>query len=298
MNLSLDSPLPAGYIDLHSHTDESDGSLTPEQLVSLASRIGLAALAITDHDTLNGYEKALPFAREAELDLICGIELNTRMSADASRASHSVHLLAYFVSGQPANSFLTWLDHERAERRSRNERLAEKLRSKSIDVTVEEVESRGRSLAGRPHFARILVDKGYARNSEEAFRKYLGEQAPSFVPRESKTAEEAIEIVRSAGGVPVIAHPVRLGLPRAKERELLISYRRAGLMGLEIYHSEHPPELQAYYHQLAADLDLLPTGGSDFHGAIKPDTQLGTGINGNVRVPAAFLQGLRQAVPA
>jgi 3',5'-nucleoside bisphosphate phosphatase len=289
---------PLSFIDLHSHTDESDGSLTPEQLVSLASRIGLAALAITDHDTLNGYEKALPFALEAELDLICGIELNTRMSANAARSSHSVHLLAYFVSGQPANSFLTWLEHERAERRSRNQRLAEKLRRDGIDVTVEEVESRGRSLAGRPHFARILVEKGYARNSEEAFRKYLGEQAPSFVPRESKTTEEAIEIVRSAGGVPVVAHPIRLGLPRATERELLIRYRQAGLLGLEIYHSEHPPELQAYYHQLAAELDLLPTGGSDFHGAIKPDTQLGTGINGNVRVPAAFLQGLREAVPA
>src|SRR5581483_10917180 len=116
----------------------------------------------------------------------------------------------------------------------------------------------GRSLAGRPHFARILVEKGYARSSDEAFRRYLGEQAPSFVPRDSKTTEEAIEIVRSAGGVPVVAHPIRLGLPRVQERELLMRYRRAGLLGLEIYHSEHTPEVQAYYHQLAADLDLLP----------------------------------------
>jgi hypothetical protein len=247
---------------------------------------------------LNGYEKAVPFAKEADLDLICGIELNTRMSADAARSAHSVHLLAYFVSGPPANSFLTWLEDERAERRSRNQRLAQKLRDDGIDISLEEVELRGRSLAGRPHFARILVEKGYARSSDEAFRRYLGEQAPSFVPRDSKTTEEAIEIVRSAGGVPVVAHPIRLGLPRAQERELLMRYRRAGLLGLEIYHSEHTPEVQAYYHQLAADLDLLPTGGSDFHGTIKPDTQLGTGINGNVRVPAAFLQGLRQAVPA
>ncbi len=298
MTSSLDPQPSAGFIDLHSHTNESDGSLTPEELISLAASTGLAALAITDHDTLSGYEKARPFARQAALDLVCGIELNTRMSAAALRSSRSVHLLAYFVSGQPANSFLTWLENERTERRSRNQRLARKLRSDGIDITVEEVEARGRSLAGRPHFARILVEKGYARNSEEAFRRYLGEEAPSFVPRESKTAEEAIDIVRSAGGVPVVAHPIRLGLPRAQERELLMRYRRAGLLGLEIYHSEHPPELQAYYHQLAAELDLLPTGGSDFHGAIKPDTQLGTGINGNVRVPAAFLEGLRQAVAA
>jgi predicted metal-dependent phosphoesterase TrpH len=296
--LPRDSQSSAGFIDLHSHTNESDGTLTPEELVALARSIGLAALAITDHDTFSGYQKAAQYARDGGLDLICGIELNTRMTADATPGAHSVHLLAYFVSGQPADSFLTWLESERAERRSRNRRLAEKLQSDGVNVSLEEVEARGRSLAGRPHFARILVEKGYARNSNEAFRKYLGEEAPSFVPRESKTTEEAIGIVRAGGGIPVVAHPVRLGLPRTKERDLLVGYRQAGLIGLEIYHSEHPPELQAYYHQLAAELDLLPTGGSDFHGAIKPETQLGTGINGNVRVPAAFLQGLREAVAA
>lgn len=298
MTLSRDSQSSAGFIDLHSHTNESDGTLAPEQLIALASSIGLTALAITDHDTFNGYQKATPYARDAGLDLIRGIELNTRMTADTSPGARSVHLLAYFVSGQPADSFLSWLENERAERRSRNRRLAEKLQRDGVDISLEEVEARGRSLAGRPHFARILVEKGYARNSDEAFRRYLGEEAPSFVPRESKTTEEAIGIVRAGGGIPVVAHPVRLGLARAEERALLMSYRRAGLIGLEIYHSEHPPELQAYYHQLAAELDLFPTGGSDFHGSIKPETQLGTGINGNVRVPAAFLQGLRQAVAA
>ena len=105
-------------------------------------------------------------------------------------------------------------------------------------------------------------------------------------------------MIRAAGGVPVVAHPIRLGLPRAAERELLIRYREAGLLGLEIYHSEHSPELQAYYRQLAEDLELLPSGGSDFHGAVKPDIELGTGSNGNLRVPRQFLEGLRPTATA
>lgn len=287
----------SGLIDLHAHTIESDGSLTPAELIALAHQTGLDALAITDHDTFSGYEKARPFADAVGLDLVRGIELNTRMGRDSALKTRSVHLLAYFLSSEPTAVFTAWLENERIERRSRNERLAKRLQRAGIDVTLEEVEARGRSLAGRPHFARILVEKGYARSSEEAFSHYLGETAPSFVPRQSKTAEEVIGIVRAAGGVPVIAHPVRLGLPRAEERELLLRYRKAGLLGLEIYHSEHPPELQAHYRQLAEELQLLPSGGSDFHGAIKPDVLLGTGRNGNIRVPAGFLEDMRRSQP-
>jgi predicted metal-dependent phosphoesterase TrpH len=286
------------FIDLHSHTNESDGSLTPEELITLAHQTGLRALAITDHDTFAGHQKAIRFAQALNLELVCGIELNTRMSKDSGLRSRSVHTLAYFLSGEPPESFTEWLENEQAERRRRNKRLSEKLQSDGIDVTLDEVEARGRSLAGRPHFARILVEKGYARNADEAFGRFLGEEAPSFVPRESKTAEEVIAIVRSAGGAPVVAHPIRLGLGREEERELLIRYRDAGLVGLEAYHSEHPPALQAYYHQLAAELGLQPTGGSDFHGSIKPEIELGTGIDGNVRVPLEFLEGLREAVAA
>jgi 3',5'-nucleoside bisphosphate phosphatase len=295
---SRDRQSSPDFIDLHSHSNESDGSLTPEELITLAHQTGLRALAITDHDTFAGHQKAIRFAVAFNLELVCGIELNTRMSKNSALRSRSVHMLAYFLSGDPPGSFTDWLESEQAERRRRNKRLSEKLQSDGIDVTLDEVEARGRSLAGRPHFARILVEKGYARNAEEAFGRFLGEEAPSFVPRESKTAEEVIAIVRSAGGAPVVAHPIRLGLGREEERELLIRYRDAGLVGLEAYHSEHPPALQAYYHQLAAELGLQPTGGSDFHGSIKPEIELGTGIDGNVRVPLEFLEGLREAVAA
>ena len=289
-------PFPQSHwIDLHAHTDESDGTLSPQELVALAQQSGLSALAVTDHDSLDGFVKALPFARKAQFDLVCGIELNTQMRRD-DRKRRSAHLLGYFLSGEPSPAFVGWLGDEREARRDRNRALVQALQTQGIDISLSEVEARGRSLAGRPHFARILVEKGYARDGEEAFRKFLGEEAPSFVQRQSKITEDVIGIVRQGGGIPVIAHPVRLGLGRAEERELLIRYREAGLLGLEVYHSEHPPALQAYYRQLADELDLLPTGGSDFHGGTKPDIQLGSGMNANLRVPHSFLDGLRSFV--
>ena len=284
-----------GFIDLHSHTNESDGTLAPGELVSLAKRIGLRALAITDHDTFRGYEQALPFAHQAGLDLVCGIELNGRMAPGTKR---SVHILAYFPNTGPTPAFTHWLARECASRRDRNQRLAENLQREGLSISLAEVEQRGKSLTGRPHFARVLIDKGYVDSFEQAFDKYLGEQAPSFVPRQSRTAEEVIGAVRDSDGVPVVAHPIRLGLPRAEEKQLLLRYRDAGLAGLEIYHSEHTPELQAYYRQLAEELGLVPTGGSDFHGDIKPLVSLGTGLQGNVRVPSEFLLRLRSLQPA
>lgn len=281
------------FVDLHAHTNESDGTVSPAELVTLAKKSDLAALAITDHDTFSGYEKAVAEAASAGLDLVRGIELNTRLPLSGGGDHRSVHLLAYFLDGPPARQFTDWLEEERSHRRLRNQLLAEVLQARGMNITLEEVEARGRTLTGRPHFARVLIEKGYAANLEDAFRRFLGEDAPTYVPRESKTTDEVIEIVRRANGVPVIAHPIRLGLDRGRERELLERFKRAGLVGLEIYHSEHTPELQAHYRQLAAELELLPTGGSDFHGTVKPGVQLGTGTNGNVRVPLQFLEGIR-----
>jgi predicted metal-dependent phosphoesterase TrpH len=285
-----------GVIDLHAHTNASDGTLPPAELVALALRQGLAALAITDHDTFEGYEAALPLARESQLDLVRGIELNSRLILDGFVQPRFVHVLVYFPTGEPSQPFQAWLDEQRADRRLRNERLAEALQSRGVDITLDEVEARGRTLTGRPHFARILVEKGYAANFDDAFRKYIGEQAPSYVERDSNTTEEVIELAREGGGIPVVAHPIRIGLTRASEPLVLERLRNAGLAGLEVYHSEHPPALQTYYRELAARLGLLPTGGSDFHGAAKPGVELGSGVKNNVKVPLEFLEGLRQFV--
>jgi predicted metal-dependent phosphoesterase TrpH len=283
-------------IDLHSHTTESDGSLTPRELIDLAKTIGLEALAISDHDTFNGYDKAVPLARVAGLDLVQAIELNSRATLNGTLTSRYAHILAYFPSHPPSPEFVSWLNETRQERSERNEKLAASLRANGVDITLAEVESKGRSLTGRPHFARVLVEKGYAKSLEDAFLHYLGEDAPSYVHRESLTSVETIALVRKGGGIPVIAHPIRLGFDKMKERQFLEEAKSAGLLGLEVYHSEHSPELQQYYVGLAKELDLLPTGGSDFHGpSVKPDIELGTGRNGNISVPMSFLTALRRA---
>jgi predicted metal-dependent phosphoesterase TrpH len=294
--VSLPPASSSGFIDLHAHTNASDGTLTPAQLVARAQQNGLSALAITDHDTFAGYDLALPIAREAGLDLVRGIEVNSRLLVDGSAQPRFAHVLIYFLANEPSRGFQNWLDEERAERRSRNEKLIEALQQRNVDITLREVEERGRTLAGRPHFARILVEKGYVANFDEAFRKYLGEDAPSYVERDSKPTEELLAFARASGGLPVLAHPVRLALPRPAERAIFERLRLAGLAGLEVYHSEHPPALQTYYRELAAELKLLPTGGSDFHGAAKPDIELGSGRGNNVRVPFEFLEGLRRFV--
>jgi hypothetical protein len=281
------------FVDLHSHTNESDGTSTPMELVQLAIRANLAALAITDHDTFAGFDKALPFAQRESFDLIRGIELNSRLYLPGNTQPRFVHVLGYFPSNEPSADFHRWLRHEQENRRERNIKLVEVLADRGIAITLEEVEARGRSLTGRPHFARILVEKGYAKNLEDAFRKYLGEEAPSYVQRESHTLEEVIRMVRSGGGIPVVAHPIRLDLAPEQEREVLASAKQAGLLGLEVYHSEHSASARAHYAQLAKDLDLIPTGGSDFHGDAKPSVRLGEGVAGNVRVPRALLDGLR-----
>ncbi len=287
----------AGCIDLHAHTNESDGSLTPAELVHLAVSLGLDALAITDHDTFAGYDRAVPFAQEAGLDLIRGIELNTRLLLPEG-TTKNLHLLAYFFAQPPAGEFLTWLRTEQEDRQSRNRQLVESLRNQGVDITLAEVEARGRSLAGRPHFARILVDKGYAANNEDAFNRFIGENGAAYVERQSHTVEEAIRIVRLGGGFPVIAHPIRLNLSREAELEIFSCLKEEGLLGLEVFHSEHSAELQAHYLALAKRLNLLPTGGSDFHGTVKPRVALGTGYGNNIRVPGRFLDDARALVPA
>src|SRR4029079_13448789 len=195
-------------IDLHTHTNESDGTYTPEELITAAAGLRLQALAITDHDTLAGYEKAKPMAEHAGLQLICGMELSTKIQKPVKK---TVHLLGYFVSAPPASDFMNWLVFMQEARRDRNRRLAEKLQSMVRDITLEEVQGVGRSLAGRPHFARIMVQKGYVASTNEAFQRYLDESAPGYVEREEPSLAEGIERIRLAGGISSLAHPIRLG---------------------------------------------------------------------------------------
>ena len=288
-------------IDLHTHTNESDGTYSPAELVEAAKRIGLEGLAITDHDTFAGYDKASPIAGAHGLDLVCGIEVNTRTSraSAAKERTWDVHLLGYFLHEPPSLSFREWLFDLLKSRRERNGRLIDKLRSMGVAIELAEVEALGRTLTGRPHFARVLVDKGYASSHEEAFRNYLGESAPGFVHRDSPHTAMGIQQIAAAGGLPVVAHPVRLGIRDPQQEEaFLAELVDAGLRGIEVYHSDHRPHDVERYAAIAKKYGLAVTGGSDFHGSAKPSVQLGTGINGNLSVPQKVLANLRTAARA
>jgi predicted metal-dependent phosphoesterase TrpH len=275
-------------IDLHSHTDASDGSDAPFELVDKALLAGVKALSITDHDTFAGYYAAKPYAQSKGLDLLCGIELSTKY------LGQTVHLLGYFPGAAPAAEFEAWLSILQERRRERNVRLVERLQKLGVKITVAEVESIGKTMAGRPHFARILLQKKYVKTMQEAFDKYLAENGRAYVERDEVPLEEGIQRMRGAGGIPVIAHPVRLGRrTAAEEAEWIEAAAGMGMLGLEERHSDHDAAAVARYSALAARLGLLTTGGSDYHGTYKPDIRLGTGKFGNVSVPMEWLERLR-----
>jgi len=275
-------------IDLHSHTYYSDGTFSPAELLAEASNAGLSALAITDHDTLQGYEVAVAGDIPPDLEVICGVELSTKFHGV------TVHLLAYFPVQPPSIEFRTWLTDLLETRRDRNRRLVERLQSLGIDITLAEVEAKGRSLTGRPHFARVMMEKGYVKDLQQAFDEYLDESAKAYVFREEVPIDIAIQKVLAAGGVPSLAHPVRVAKNNwATLAEWIGELAGFGLRAVEVYHSDHTPENVGYYKQLATRYGLGITGGSDFHGANKPKIALGKGMNGNVQVPDEILAGLK-----
>jgi len=280
-------------IDLHTHTDESDGSFSPPQLVEAAARIGLEALAISDHDTLNGYDRAVAPAAALNLDLVCGVEIGTTLTAPRLR---HVHMLGYFLSAAPPREFRDWLTGIQVDRRRRNRTLAERLRGLGMEVTVEEAEALGRGVTGRPHFAKLLVRKGYVSDPQDAFEKYLGNTAKAYVPRREPSTAEAIARLSAAGALPVLAHPGRLTRERPQILDgLVASLVALGLGGLEVYHSDHTPEDTSRLLGLAQSYGLAITGGSDFHGDAKPGVELGTGCQGNLAVPREVLERLRES---
>ena len=276
-------------IDLHSHTNESDGTCSPGQLIAEAVRSGVTALGITDHDTFTGYDKAVPLAEDAGVELVCGIELSTKLHG------HSVHLLGYFPGNHGMGGFREWVLEQQASRRERNVRLAQRLRELGFAITLEEAESRGRGMTGRPHFAQILMEKGYVTSIRQAFDDYLDESAQGYVFRREPTFAEGVERIRQAGGIASLAHPVRV---KGDVPALLPELCASGLNAIEAFHSDHGPDEVRLYLELAEKYGLLVTGGSDFHGEVKPGVKLGTGCGGNLKVPPEVLEKLKQFAAA
>ena len=254
-------------------------------MVDEAVRAGLSVLGITDHDTFRGFDQAAPLARAAGLEPVCGIELSTKLHGQ------SVHLLGYFLDEDGLAGFRSWIVEMQASRRDRNIRLVARLRELGFDITLAEAEARGRGMTGRPHFAQLLVEKGYVANIRQAFDEYLDESAKGYVYRREPSFAEGVARIREAGGIASLAHPVRV---RGDVPSLLPELCDAGLNAIEAYHSDHEPEDTESYLALAVRYGLLVTGGSDFHGTVKPGVRLGTGYHNNLQIPADLVHRLKQ----
>ncbi len=271
-------------IDLHIHTTASDGTFTPEEVVREASRIGLAAVAITDHDTAAGYARAAAEGENCGLEVVPGIEISTKFRS-------AVHILGYYIDAQsPAlGEVLDWMHRDREER---NVKLCAMLRESGVDIDIERMHARFGDLVGRPHFAEIMIENGMARDMNDAFERLLNKNKPYFIPRQFLPIERSIEIIREAGGTAVLAHPFQYRLDDAALRELIEHCMESGLEGMECRYSGYDAAQTAYLEALAAEYGLVRTGGSDFHGAIKGEIRLGEG-KGGLNVPYAFLEELR-----
>ena len=271
-------------VDLHAHTNCSDGALSPGQLVDLAVQNGLSALAITDHDTLDGYEAARPRAEQIGLDLVCGIEVS------AAFLGGTIHILAYFLGAAPNEAFRTHLDSIQRNRRERNRRLATQLQGLGLDVSAEEAEALGRGQTGRPHFAQVLVQKRYVAGIREAFDRYLDESAPGFVRRHDASVESVLGWIQEADGISSWAHPGRF-LRDSGYRAVasVAELASKGLGAVEVFHSDHDSAQRQSLQAAADQAGIAITGGSDFH---NPDTARVP--LGGLQLPDSLLEQLRQ----
>ena len=278
-------------IDLHLHTTHSDGSLSPTDVLRLAHKAGVTALAITDHDIVTGIPEALAAGAELGIEIIPGVEISSRVG------NSELHILGYCLQWQDPelNRRLAFL---RESRHSRNPQIIERLRALGLDVTYEEVRAlAGTDAVGRPHIARLLMDKHYVTSAKDAFDRYLAEGRPAYVARELPSPADAIAWIRAAGGVAVLAHPTWAKVSGESLNALLIALKAEGLGGIEVHYSSHTKRQTREYHDLAKRLDLLITGGSDFHGITKPDIEVGTG-RGGLKVSEKLLDPLKKAALA
>jgi predicted metal-dependent phosphoesterase TrpH len=255
------------YIDLHTHSTASDGIYSPTELLQRAHEVGLRVLALTDHDSTAGLDEASEAALHLAIDFIPGIEINTDVGKD------EIHMLGYYLEYQ-RSEFQETLQVLRDARTRRGQRMVELLNQQGVHITWERVRQIGQGAVGRPHVARALQEAGYVQSTGEAFEKYIGRGCPAYVPRYKLTPVDAIRLIRSVNGLPVMAHPITVpGLDEL--RKWLPELVAEGLVGLETYYGPYTPEQVQELHELADQYHLIPTGGTDFHGPGIHPTPLG-----------------------
>jgi len=271
-------------VDLHVHSDFSDGTVSPEELVREAAGIGLKALALTDHDTMAGWRRFVRAAKAAGVRPVLGVELS------AAHEHGPLHILGYFP--RPTPRLCAALRRLRQGRRERNEAILARLRALGLGVGRDDVlRQAGVGAVGRLHFARALVEIGCVQTAQEAFDRWLARGRPAYVDRFRFSAAETIAMLRSAGAVTVLAHPGLLRCKGAHLRALVAELREAGLDGLEVWHSRHVASGAVRLRALAERYGLLATGGSDYHGRGEAGVRLGAGTAG-MSLPLSLLAGL------
>ncbi len=274
------------YIDLHTHSNKSDGSMTPKELIHHAKEMGLSAISLTDHDNTDGVREAVLEGEKTGLEVVPGIELSAKSETET-------HILGYYIDieNKEFNEKLDIIKKQRIERNYDTERL---LNENGICVSIEEASSfAGGVLLGRAHFAKAMVEKGYAESVKDAFDRYLSNGRPCYSHLQNHTAAECVKIINRAGGMAFVAH---LHLTRKSDRELfdfLKELKEAGLCGIEGYYTDYTPKMQETYLDMAKELDLLISGGTDFHAEMKPHISIGKGL-GNMKIPYSLLENMKE----
>lgn len=275
-------------IDLHTHSNCSDGTFSVKELIDYAHEKGLAAIALTDHDTVDGLDEAISYSKKyPDLELVPGIEFST------VNEGKDLHVVGLYIDHHE-KGFVDRLQQFVDSRTQRNIKMCKKLREEAgIPITYEELrDSFPGAVLTRAHYAKFMVDRGFVKSRAEVFDKYIGDNCPYYVPREKITPEDAIAIILENGGVPIFAHPILCHLSDARLEELVKRLKNAGLVGIEAIYSTYEPADERLIKKLAEKYDLLISGGSDFHGANKPKIDLATGY-GHLFVPEDLLPPIR-----
>ena len=272
-------------IDLHMHSTFSDGTLKPEELAELASGFGLTAIALTDHDCMDGVGQFLTACAARGVRGISGVEISAQVEKG------TMHILGYFVD-HTDSALEDALRKIRCGRELRNEEILKKLNHLGCELDWDEVRRHaGEEVVGRPHFVMALQARAYVTDKTEAFERYLAKGKPAYAERYRMTPEKSIAAIVKAGGVPVLAHPITLGLSNKALRAALGEFQDMGLQGIEVYYSEHTPAMVETFGTMARSPGLAISGGSDFHGDMNPRIRMGIGF-GQLRVPDELVDGL------
>jgi len=278
-------------VDLHIHTTASDGLYAPSEIVRRAAEAGLTAIAVTDHDTVAGLDEALDAGRRIGLEVLTGTEIS------AEFPNGTMHILGYgFDLRHPA--LIDALQKYRRFRDERNPQILAKLAELGMPIRYEDVLAKaGGESVGRPHIAQALLEAGYVASVDQAFQLYLARGCPAYVNRQRVSPEEAIRMIRDAGGVAVLAHAGQLKRTMQEVRRIVAGLAAAGLDGIEVWHPDHSADDMRALAVLARQLGLAATGGTDYHGHVREDVRLGVG-RGNLAVGYEAVEAVRARLPA